>query len=174
MQTTLYAFPATLTRDRGGRYVVRFPDLPEALTDGATEARALMEAADCLSEALMSRITDGEDIPAPSTVRRGQYQVAPDPTVALKAALHGVAREQSISASELGRRLRVDQKEARRLLDPRHPSKLPRLAEALRVLGHGVAITLYDASRRDRLLAVPGNPDRRAMKVGRAARVEAR
>jgi predicted RNase H-like HicB family nuclease len=40
--------------------------LPEALTDGADEAEALAEAADRLSEALASRIVDGDEIPAPS------------------------------------------------------------------------------------------------------------
>ena len=66
MRATVFAYPATLTRDSGGRFLVRFPDLPEALTDGASEAEALREAADALSEALMSRIVDGEAIPDPS------------------------------------------------------------------------------------------------------------
>ena len=45
-------FPARLEPDEEGRLVVHFPDLPEALTDGADEAEALAEAADYLSEAL--------------------------------------------------------------------------------------------------------------------------
>ena len=88
MRATVFAYPATLTRDAAGRFLVRFPDLPEALTDGATEAEALREAVDALSEALMSRIVDGEPIPDPSPLGRSQYQVAPDATVALKVALH--------------------------------------------------------------------------------------
>jgi hypothetical protein len=34
-----------MEQDEDGRYVVRFPDLPEALTDGAYEGEALAEAA---------------------------------------------------------------------------------------------------------------------------------
>jgi pimeloyl-ACP methyl ester carboxylesterase len=34
MRETLFTYPATLTRDEAGRCVVRFPDLPEALTAG--------------------------------------------------------------------------------------------------------------------------------------------
>src|SRR5207247_11256376 len=83
-----YSYPATLERDEHGRYVVRLPDLPEAVTDGADEKEALAEAADCLSEALASRIVDGEEIPSASSPRRGQYLISPDPTIALKAALH--------------------------------------------------------------------------------------
>jgi predicted RNase H-like HicB family nuclease len=78
----------TLERDEDGRYVVRFPDLPEALTDGMDEKEALVEAADCLSEALASRIVDGEAIPSPSRLDRGQYLISPDPIIALKAALY--------------------------------------------------------------------------------------
>jgi len=88
MRATVFAYPAILKKDAEGRFVVRFPDLPEALTDGATEAEALHEAADALSEALISRIADGEQIPDPSLVARNQYQVSPDATVALKVALH--------------------------------------------------------------------------------------
>ena len=51
------------------------------------------EAADALSEALMSRIVGGEVIPDPSPVRRNQYRIEPDPTVALKAAIHKTVRE---------------------------------------------------------------------------------
>jgi antitoxin HicB len=58
-----YRYPATLEPDKEGRVLVRFADLPEALTDGADFGEALFEAADCLSEALASRIVDGEEIP---------------------------------------------------------------------------------------------------------------
>jgi len=54
----IYTYPARLEADEEGRLVVHFPDLPEALTDGVDQAEALAEAADCLSEALASRIVD--------------------------------------------------------------------------------------------------------------------
>jgi antitoxin HicB len=72
LATSRYGFPARLAPDEEGRLVVHFPDLPEALTDGANEVEALAEAADCLSEALAGRINRGEDIPSPSRSRRGQ------------------------------------------------------------------------------------------------------
>ena len=65
----------------------------------------------------MSRIVDGEAIPDPSPVRRNQYQIAPDPTVALKAALQKAMRERKATAADLSRMLEIDHKEARRLLD---------------------------------------------------------
>jgi predicted RNase H-like HicB family nuclease len=72
-----YSYPAIPEPDEDGRVVIRFPDLQQALTDGANEAEALSEATDCLSEALASRIVDGEEIPAPDLLAAGQYLISP-------------------------------------------------------------------------------------------------
>ena len=156
MEEIRIAYPASFRRDVSGRITVRFADLPEALTDGATEEEALDEAVDCLSEALMSRIADGDVVPAPRPAGRGHRLIAPDPTVALKVALYAIVRARRISAAQLARQLRIDPKEARRLLDPRHPSKAPRLFEALHALGCNAAVTLFDRSPNKRILSVAG------------------
>jgi antitoxin HicB len=44
-------------------------------------------------------------------------------------------REQDVNQSELARRLGVGEQEARRLLDPRHGTKIPALEHALHLLG---------------------------------------
>lgn len=156
MRATVFAYPATLTRDAKGRFLVRFRDFPEALTDGANKAEAIREAADALSEALMSRIVDGEAIPDPSApTARIQCQIAPDATVALKVALHKIVREKGVTAADLSRLLSIDHKEARRLLDPREHSKVPRLTEALAALGYSVTTAVYDASRQERIVSNP-------------------
>jgi len=174
MRATVFAYPASLTRDAERRLLVRFPDLPEALTDGATEDEALCEAADALSEALMSRIVDGEEIPDPSPVRPNQYQIAPDPTVALKAALHKAMRERKATAADLSRMLEIDHKEARRLLDPRERSKVPRLTEALGALGYTVTTAISDASKRERILSMPAARRTSTLRSRKSARVAAR
>jgi antitoxin HicB len=73
------AYPARFTPDADGRIQVRFPDFPEALTDGADEAEAMAEAADCLAEAIASRVADGEAIPQPSALEPGMIMVEPAP-----------------------------------------------------------------------------------------------
>ena len=108
MARTAYSYPATLEPDEEGRLVVRFPALPEALTDGADETEALREAADCLSEALASRIVDGEEIPAPPPLAAGQHLVSPDPTIALKAALYMALRRRDLTVADLAARLGMD------------------------------------------------------------------
>ena len=54
-------------------------------------------------------------------------------------------REARITKTELARRLGCDEKEVRRLLDPRHPSKLPRIPEALVALGKQLVVGLQAA-----------------------------
>jgi antitoxin HicB len=144
MSRTLFSYPAPLDPDEQGRLVVHFPDLPDALTDGANEAEALSEASDCLSTALAARIANGEDIPPPSRLRRGQYLVAPEATMALKAALHGALRTRKMTVADLARRLDIDYRQAARLVDPRAASKLVSLEAALSQLGYRVAIELYE------------------------------
>ncbi len=136
-----FEYPATLARDSAGRILVTFPDLPEALTDGADEAEALLEAADCLGVAIAGRLSDGRPVPAPSRPTAGQRLVAPRPETALKIALRLAMTEAGISISGLARALDLDEKEARRMIDYAHATKLPRLTEALRVLGYGVGVT---------------------------------
>jgi len=46
--STTYEYPASFTEDAAGRMVVLFPDMPEALTDGADMNEAITEAKDCL------------------------------------------------------------------------------------------------------------------------------
>jgi antitoxin HicB len=147
---TPYSYPAILEQDEGGRVVVRFPDLPEALTDGAYEGEALAEAADCLSEALASRIVDGEEIPAPS-LDLGGYLVSPDPTIALKAALYTALRQRDMTVADLADRLGLkDWHQAARLIDPKRPSKLNRLAAALDALGCKIEIAVRGGAAEGR------------------------
>ncbi len=66
-----FAFSATFTPDEAdGGFTVTFRDLPEAITQGDTKEQCLMEAADCLEEAIAARIDDNLDIPTPSKAHR--------------------------------------------------------------------------------------------------------
>ena len=144
--TKFYVYPVSIRKGRDGRYLARFSDVPEAITDGATKAEAYLEAKDALAEALMSRMADKEDIPAPSEPRGRLLPVALDPTVALKVALYDAVREQGLTIADLARLLDVDHKEARRLLDPHHVSKLPRLRQALASTGYEVFVGVRKVS----------------------------
>jgi antitoxin HicB len=141
-----FIYPATLTPDPSGGFVVTFRDWPEAITQGETLAETLLEAADCLEEAVAARIDDRGEIPAPSASLPEEHPVAVPIQTALKAALFLAVGETGIGSSELARRLGVNEKEARRLLDPRHPSKAATLERALLALGRRLAIEVEKAA----------------------------
>lgn len=139
----LFTYAVKLTPNKGdGGYVVTFRDLPEAITQGDSIDDALAEAADCLEEAIAGRIDDGREIPSPSSPKRGERIVSAPPSMALKAAVYLAVQEAGISNSELARRMQLDEKEARRILDPHHPTKLPKIVAALAVLGRRVELSL--------------------------------
>jgi len=62
--------------------------------------------------------------------------------MAVKAALYLAVKEAGIRNTELARRLGANEKEVRRLLDPHHKSKLPRIEAALEVLGKNLVISM--------------------------------
>ena len=82
------------------------------------------------------------DIPVPSQPRRGERLVATPITTALKAAVSMAMRDDGISKAELARRMHVNEKEARRMLDPGHPTKVPALERALAALGRRAVIAV--------------------------------
>ena len=69
-----------------------------------------------------------------------------DAVDALKLAVIEAFIAAGISKSELGRRLGKGETEARRILDPDHPTKLVALQAALRLLGKQVVVSVRDAA----------------------------
>ncbi|MFI5022638.1 MAG: type II toxin-antitoxin system HicB family antitoxin [Alphaproteobacteria bacterium] len=137
-----FSYPAAFTADAEDFLVVRFRDLPEALTSGKGEIDARRQASDCLDEAIANRIVSALDIPPPSALRKGERLVSVPAHTAAQAALYLAMREAGISKVELARRLACHESEARRLLDPKHRSKIERLEAALAVLGEELEIRL--------------------------------
>jgi antitoxin HicB len=163
MKTLAYA--VRLKPAKEGGYVVTCRDLPEVVTQGDDFDEALVQARDAMDEAFAARIDDGEQFPEFSAPRKGEYVVAPSSDLSAKAALYLAIREAAISKSDLARMLRVDEKEVRRLLDPRHPSKLPRMEEALRVLGKRLVLSLQPAVKPATLAASARGNKLRSAKV---------
>ena len=145
MQTFVY--PAGFERgEKAGVLVVTFRDVPEAITQGNGEKDTVWQAADCLEEAIAGRIADGREIPKPSKASRGERLVPLPAPMAAKAALYLAMRETGMTNVQMARKLGCDEREVRRMLDPRHPTKLPRIKEALEALGKRLVIAVEDAA----------------------------
>ncbi len=144
-----FEYEAVLTEDADdGGYVVTFDAFPEAITQGDTVEQALREAADALEEAVAGRIERGEDIPAaPARVSRNRHAVTLPAIMAAKAALYLTVREAGITSKvALAKALHCDEKEARRLLNPHHPTKIGRIEDALAIFGMELVISLKKAA----------------------------
>jgi antitoxin HicB len=135
-----FQYPVLLAPAEEGGYVVTCRDLPELVTQGDTVEDALEQAADAMDEVFATYLTEGVDFPQPSKAKRREHWVAPPAETVAKAALYVAMRQAGISKVQLARRLGVDEKEVRRLLDPHYGSKLPRIAKAISLLGQRLVI----------------------------------
>ena len=123
-------------------WVITCRDLPEAISQAEASENRIDIAEGCLQAALESRIRDNEPLPIASKPRRGEVIISPPAATAAKAALYDAMRDAGISKIELARKLGVDEKEVRRMLDAGHATKLPRIAEAVEALGRHLHIAL--------------------------------
>jgi antitoxin HicB len=129
-----------------GGFTVTYRDLPEAITQGENRLDALAQAADCLEEAVAGRVRRGDEIPAPSKPKRDEPMIPVPPLMATKAALYLAMREARVSNVQLARQLGCDEKDVRRMLDPRHSSRISALQRALNVLGKQIVVAVKDAA----------------------------
>jgi antitoxin HicB len=140
-------YPARFLPERNGRgFHVRFPDLPEALTGGSDIEDTLVQAADCLAEAIAGRITRGDDIPAPSKLKRGQHPIGVPLYLAPKLALYLALRESRMRNTQLAKRLGVSETVVRRMLDPKHSTKPEKIQAALAAMGKRIVVSFENAA----------------------------
>ena len=132
-------YPVNVKRD-GKFFLVTFPDIPEAITQGNDVEDSLRHAADVLESALDFYLESGRPLPIASKPKRGQRVVELPASVAAKMLLLNEMVVQKIRPVELARRLEVTPQEVTRLIDPRHTSKIDGIAAALKALGKTMEI----------------------------------
>ncbi len=130
----MLGYPVILTPD-DGTVLVTFPDVPEAITFGADEGEALLQAVDALESALSVYVAERAPLPVPSKAKRGQHTVRPSALEGAKLGVYQAMTEQGIKKSELARRLGWHMPQVDRLFDLRHASRLDQIEAAARVLG---------------------------------------
>lgn len=140
-----FEYAVKLTPAEEGGFVVTCRDLPQLITQGEDEDDALVEAADAMDEVFAAYMEGGLPFPAPTKAKRGEHVVSPPAEMVAKAALYVAMQEAGITKVQLAKKLGVDEKEVRRLLDPHYGSKLPRIAQAINALGRRLVIGLEAA-----------------------------
>ena len=140
-----YAYPFSMEPQPEGGFTVTFPDVPEAITEGDSEAEARARAEDALVAALSFYTDDARKLPTPSAARGRPVAMLP-PLVAAKLALHDAMLAAGISNVELARRLGLEEKAVRRLRDPLHRSHIGQVEAALRLLGRRLEVRVLEAT----------------------------
>ncbi|MDA8050846.1 MAG: type II toxin-antitoxin system HicB family antitoxin [Rhodospirillales bacterium] len=139
-----YAYPAAIVEEPEG-FTVTFPDVPEAITAGATRAEALERACDVLVTALSFYVGEEKPLPRPSAAH-GRPVVFVPVLEAAKLALHDAMLAARLSNVELARRMGRDEKAIRRLRDLLHASHIEDLEAALRMLGRRLEVNVLEAA----------------------------
>ena len=137
----MFDYPVTLTPD-GDTVLVTFADVPEALTFGADEDEALLQAVDALEAALSFYVDARKPLPVASKAKRGQRTVRPSALEGAKLGVYQAMTEQGIKKAELARRLGWHMPQVDRLFDLRHASRLDQIEAAARVLGRRLEVRI--------------------------------
>ena len=135
-------YPVILEAQPEGGFVVTFPDVPEAITQGEDEEEALLYAVDALETALSFYVDARKPLPMASKAKRGQRTVRPSALEGAKLGVYQAMTEQGIKKAELARRLGWHMPQVDRLFDLRHASRLDQLEQAARALGRRLEVTL--------------------------------
>ena len=132
-------------KDRG--FVVTVPDVPEVVTQGETEAEAMMMAADALALILEEYIRQGKPLPPARKHRGSKYRVVRFPAVqAAKITLYETFLASALRKAELARRMGIPRTNVDRLFDLRRTAGFPQVEQALHVLGKQLRVTVEDAA----------------------------
>lgn len=137
----MFDYPVTLTPD-DGTVLVTFADVPEAITFGADEDEALLNAIDALETGLSFYVDARKPLPAASQPKLEQKTVRPSALECAKLGVYQAMTEQGIKKAELARRLGWHVPQVDRLFDLRHASRFDQIEAAAHVLGKHVFVEI--------------------------------
>lgn len=128
-------YPARFEPAEEGGFVVTFRDIPEAITQGESEAEAQAMAEDVLVSAMDFYFEDRRQVPMPSPAEHGERLVELPASVAAKVLLLNEMVSAGVSNAELARRMGTRPQEVQRIVNLDHATKIDTIAKALSALG---------------------------------------
>lgn len=138
---TPVAYVAVIQQDGTTDFIVTFPDVPEAISQGDSLKEAQFNAHDALAAALSGYLKRGRTFPAAMTTMDHRtdggstlWETAVEPKLAARARLVREMKTQGISNVGLAKRMGRDEKAVRLILSGRGAS-LDKTLEALRAVG---------------------------------------
>jgi antitoxin HicB len=143
-----FGYRYRLERQENGWWLVRFPGIPEALTEGETEKVARDNAVDCVLAALEGYMKAGKPLPRQGASYSGADRAILPSLVTAKLAVYETMRERGWSKVKLAKQLGMPENSVRRLLDLRHSSHMWVIDEALKTMNAELSIDLPKARPR--------------------------
>ncbi len=143
-----FGYRFTLERQDNGWWLVRFPRVPEALTEGETQDEARANAVDCVVAALEGYMKAGKPLPRQGAAHSGRYRAVLPSLVTAKLAVYETMRERGWSKLKLAKELGMPENSVRRLLDLGHSSQMWIIDEALGKMNAELTIDLPKARVR--------------------------
>jgi antitoxin HicB len=137
-------YPAIVKKQKPSGYVVQFPDISEAITQGETVEEALFNASEVLTLALDHRLGRDREIPLPSKPAGRAHWVAPDAKT--QAAILVRLSRGDRSVADLARVLGTSWPAVARLEDPRHSPTLRNLERTAAALGQKLIVSFEPTS----------------------------
>jgi antitoxin HicB len=130
-----------------GGFVVTFPDVQSAITQGDTLEEATMMAEDVLAFVFSFRIKEGKDLPK-ARKRRGRFMRAISlPGVqSAKVELYQAFRKSGLTKTQLAARLGIAKSNLDRLFDLQHHSRFDQIEAAFAALDKRVWVEIRDAA----------------------------
>src|SRR6202049_213726 len=126
-----FGYRFTLERQQNGWWLVRFPGIPEALTEGESQEEARANAVDCVVAALEGHIKAGKRLPRQGAGHAGRDRAVLPSLVTTKLTVYETRRARGCSKLNLAKQLGMPENSVRRLLDLRHSSHKSVIDEAL-------------------------------------------
>ena len=145
-----FGYRYRLERQENGWWLVRFPGIPEALTEGETEKEARANALDCVLAALEGYMKAGKPLPRQGASHSGSDRAILPSLVTAKLAVYETMRGRGWSKLKLAKELGMPENSVRRLLDLRHSSQMWVIDEAMAKMSAELSIDLPKARVRRR------------------------
>ncbi len=145
-----FGYRYMLEPQENGWWLVRFPGIPEALTEGETEQEARANAVDCLVTALAGYMKAGRPLPRSRAGHAGKNRAVLPSLVTAKLAVYETMRDRGWSKLKLAKQLGMPENSVRRLLDLRHSSHMWIIDEALAKMNAELPIGLPKVRGRRR------------------------
>jgi antitoxin HicB len=140
-------YPAVFEPAEEGGFVITFPDVYEAITQGDDEREGIDMAQDALITMFAHLIREGKPIKVPSNPKGRKYRMIELPAMAaLKTELYMAFQASGMRKAELARRLGIPKTTVDRLFDFANHTRLDQIEAAFAVLGKRIAVEVKDAA----------------------------